>query len=39
MASYAMYGEDPIVVPEEPGNGEVFSPHEYAREYVEKICK
>ena len=39
MASYAMYGENPIVVPEEPGKGEVFSPHEYARDYVKKLCK
>lgn len=39
MASFAMYGEDPVVIPEEPGKGEIFSPHEYAEEYVKELCK
>ena len=39
MARYAMYGEDPVILPEEPGKGDIFSPSEYAEEYVNEICK
>lgn len=39
MASFAMYGEEPVVFPDEPKNGIRFSPHNYAEEYVNEICK
>ncbi len=39
MASYAMYGEDPVVFPDEPRNGKRFSPRDYAVEYVKELCK
>ncbi len=39
MASFAMYGEDPVVIPGEPRKGEIFSPRDYAEEYVKELCK
>jgi len=39
MASFAMYGEEPVVLPDEPPNGKNFSPRNYAEEYVNQICK
>jgi len=39
MASFVMYGEEPVVFPDEPKNGKRFSPQDYAEEYVTKICK
>ena len=39
LASFALYGEEPVVLPEEPGKGDVFSPSDYAEEYVNGICK
>lgn len=39
MASFAMYGEEPVVFPDEPKNAVKFSPREYAEEYVKELCK
>lgn len=39
MASFAMYGEEPVVFPDEPKNGNRFSSRNYAEEYVNEICK
>jgi len=39
LASFAMYGEEPVVFPVEPDNGKKFSPREYAKEYVKELCK
>ena len=39
MASFAMYGEEPVVFPDEPKNGSRFSPSDYAEEYVKELCK
>jgi hypothetical protein len=38
-ASFAMYGEEPVVFPDEPSSGKSFSPREYAEEYVLELCK
>ena len=39
MASFAMYGKKPVVLPDEPNDGDRFSPRDYAEEYVNEICK
>ena len=39
MASFAMYGEEAVVLPDEHKDGKRFSPSDYAEEYVNEICK
>ena len=39
MASFAMYGEEPVVLPDKPKNGIRFSPGDYAETYVKELCK
>ena len=39
MASFAMYGEEPVVFPDEPKNELRFSPRDYAEVYVKELCK
>lgn len=39
LARFSMYGEEPVVFPDEPTDGKSFSPREYAKEYAHEICK
>ena len=39
MALYGMYGEEPVVFPDQPTNGKSFSPRDYSKEFAEEICK
>jgi len=39
LGSYCLYGEDPIIVPNEHGEHPSFSARTYAREIHETICK
>ena len=39
LAMFGMYGEEPVVFPNEPASGEKFSPRDYAKEYVNELCK
>lgn len=37
--AYTSFGEDPVIVPNEPGEGESFSAWKYAEGRVEEVCK
>ncbi len=37
LGQYATYGEDPIILPNEPGEDKRFSAHTYAKRSVEKF--
>lgn len=37
LGQYAIYGEDPIILPNEPGEDKRFSAHTYAKSSVEKF--
>lgn len=36
---YTLYGEDPVILPNEPGKNERFSAWTYARVSAEKACR
>ncbi|HLN71904.1 MAG TPA: hypothetical protein VK205_01330 [Prolixibacteraceae bacterium] len=38
-ALFGIYGEDPVIFPNEPGNSGRFSASDYATEAAEKACK
>jgi len=38
LANFAMYGEDPIIVPTHPDRKEWFSARDYAHKIAGKIC-
>jgi len=39
MGSYIMYGEEPVIFPNEPTDGKIFSPRAFAEAYANEICK
>lgn len=38
LAQYALYGDDPVILPNEPGENKKFSASEYAEAIVKTIC-
>jgi len=38
LVLFALYGEDPIILPNEPGEHESFSARTYADSIAEEIC-
>lgn len=38
MASFAMYGEEPVIIPDDPGKREPFSARKYGEKYVKYLC-
>ena len=39
LGLYSFYGEDPIILPDEPGKHESFSARNYAADSAIKICR
>lgn len=39
LVQFSLYGEDPIILPNEPGENEIFSAHTYAGLRVVEFCK
>jgi len=39
IGQYCLYGEDPVIFPNEPGELEPFSGRRYANEVAEEICR
>ncbi len=39
VGQYCLYGDDPIILPNEPGNSEPFSARTYAKASAVEICR
>ncbi|MEI6748280.1 MAG: hypothetical protein ACOYMF_07010 [Bacteroidales bacterium] len=39
IAIFSLYGEDPIILPNEPGENEIFSAKAYAEDIAIDICR